>query len=411
MTNLMRGTVAIALAGSFTAVASAQQQTATSTPWRAWHGCWSAASAEVLPIAERAPVVCVTPTSSADVVRITTIVHDSVTSAQTVDASGRVVPLGLAGCTGTQVGRWSADRRRVYLSATATCDGAVRTTNSILAMTATGDWLDVQGIGAGGAERVRVARYRDVGYTGLIPAEIAGALRDGGLSVQSARVAAGADIGVAAVVEASTSAGVGVAEVFVLERGQRFALDARQLVALADAGVSPRITDALIAVSNPAAFAVNRPALAARDSMNDEIAGRRVYVTLDRFASPWGWGYDPYAYGRSGRGYDAYGYNGYNRYGYLGGYGGYGGYGYPGYTYGGPVIIIRGSAPAEPHGRLVKGRGYEQGDRTATPSTDRVAPMPSRAESRGTGSESTRATTQPASSSSGSTERTAKPRP
>ena len=410
MTTFGQATIALALAGSLT-TAGAQAQSTSSAPWRAWHGCWSAAPADAPTLVNRAPVVCVSPTSSADAVRITTIVRDSVTSAQTVDASGRVVPLDLTGCTGTTVGRWSADRRRVYLSATATCDGLVRTTSSILAMTADGDWLDVQGVGAAGAERVRVARYRESAFRGVVPSEIVQALRDGGLPVQSARVAAGADIGVAAVVEAAKAAGVAVTEAFVLERGQRFALDARQLVTLADAGVSPRVTDAMIVASNPAVFSVNRPALAVRDSMDDAIAGRRVYVALDRFASPWGWGYDPYG-SRYGRSYDAFGYNGYNgygdsRYGLSGGYGGYGAYGYPGYTYGGPVIIVRGSAPAEPHGRLVKGRGYEQGDRTASPNTDRAAPMPSRAEARG----GDREPTSNGSGSSGNTERTAKPRP
>ena len=413
MTILRQGTIALALAGSLTAAAGAQSA-AGSTSWRAWHGCWSAgAPADPAGLA-RVPLVCISATPNPDVVQITTIVRDSVTSAQQVDAGGTVRPLAAGGCVGTQVGRWSADRRRVYLSATATCDGATRSTSSILALTGSGDWLDVQGVAGAGAERVRVARYHAVDVQGTLPPDIAQALRDGGLAVQGARVAAGADIGVAAVVEATKAVGVAVAEAFVLERGQRFAVDARQLVALADAGVPSRITDAMIAVSNPNVFAVNRPAMAARDSMDGEIAGRRVYVSLDRFASPWSWGYDPFGYTPHGRGYNAFGYDawnnsiGYSAYGY-GTAGGFSGYGYP-YSFGGPVIIVRG-APAEPHGRLVKGRGYEQGDRTATtPNTDRLPPIPARAESRGGSSESTRTTTS-GSGSSERTERTAKPRP
>lgn len=401
MQKLMRGLAALAVASLAGASVGAQQPAAT-TPWRAWIGCWTASSAMEL-VPERTPVVCVSPTENLDVARFTTIAHDSVTSSQLVDASGRALPVHGAGCTGTQVGRWSADRRRVYLSATATCDGATRTTSGIVAMSPAGEWIDVQGIGAEGAERVRVARYHGVqlDVQGPMPADVARALRDGGLAVQSARLVAGADIGLDAVAEAARVAGVTVTEAYLMERRQHFALDAGQLVALADAGVSPRITDALIAASNPSVFAVKAPV----EATTDEIAGHRVLLTLDRYASPFGWGYDPYL--RYGRGYDAYGYYGSQT---LGGtY--YPGAGYPGYIPSGPVIIVKG-APEQPHGRLVKGHGYESGDRTGTARTpDRIEGGTTRGESRGGSTESTRTTTSAGSGSSGSTERTAKPRP
>ena len=404
MRTFVKGMGALVLASAVSASAGAQGPAAT-TAWRAWLGCWSAASTDGGLAPERTPIVCVSSTDNADVARFTTVARDTVLSSQLVDASGRTVPLQAAGCTGTQVGSWSADQRRVYLSATATCDGAARTTSSIIGMSPAGEWIDVQAMGAEGAERVRVARYRGVrlDMQGSVPPDVARALGDGGLSVQSARMVAGADIGVDAVVEAARVAGVSVTEAYVMERGQRYTLDARQLVALADAGVSPRITDALIAASNPSVFAVRRP----DDASTDSIVGRKVYVSLDRYASPFGWGYDPYL--RYGRGYDSYGY-----YGYYGsqsyGNGYFPGAGYPGYT-GGPVIIVKG-APEQPHGRLVKGHGYESGDRTGTArTTDRIEREPARTDARGGTAESTRATTSSGSSGSDKTERVAKPRP
>lgn len=400
------GAGALALVAGLAATAGAQQQSASSSPWRAWFGCWSAGAVTPLGVDSSMPLVCVTPGASANAARIATIADGKVVSTQTVDASGREMPLDEKGCTGTQSGRWSADGRRVYLNAVATCDGALRTTSGILGMTPGGEWLDVQGVKAGSEEKVRVARYRDVGLRNSVPAEIAETLRNTDLSVNGARVAAGADIGTTAVIEASKVASAGVTEAFILERGQQFRLGAQELVALADAGISPRITDAMVAVSNPQKFAVNPPAAPVQDALgDDEVTGRRVYVVMDRFASPWGWGYDPYGFS----GYSPYGYNGYGA-----GYNGRGYYGsgyYPGVAYGSPVVIVRGSDTAQPHGRLVKGRGYEQGTArprdTGSSNTRGATYTPS---TRGSSS-SSGSTGSSGSSSSGSSERTAKPRP
>jgi hypothetical protein len=380
------------LVATLSAGAGAQQSPVTA-PWRAWTGCWSAGTASAPGSDTALPIVCITPGSSANVVQITTLADGKVISTQRVDASGREVPLDAKGCTGTETGRWSADGRRVYLTASATCDGVVRTTHGILAITPQGEWLDVQGVRAGGSETVRVARYRDIGLRSGVPAEIADAIADTRMAVESARAAAAAPIGTTAVGEAARATSVDVAEAFVLERGQAFPLNAAQLVALADAGMSPRLTDAMIAVSNPETFAVRRPAMAVRDTMSDAYEGRRVYVTLDRYMSPFGWGYGPYGYSRYGYGYDPYG---------------YGGYGYPGYVYGGgPVVIVRGSDAAQAHGRVVKGHGYEQG---GPPGGGNGAVERANA-SRNSAPASENSGNSNSRGSSNSGERTAKPRP
>lgn len=380
---------------SFAAMASgAQSSTSASTKWQAWVGCWTAAPAtELLLPASAAPVVCVTPaTGGGDAVNVATIANGKLVSSQRIDASGAEQPVDAKGCTGTQRGQWSADGRRVYLHSIATCDGLKRTTTSLLAFTPRGEWLDVQEVSADNGSAVRVARYRDVGVPNTVPAEIATVLSDRSMSAQGARVAAGAAIGPAAVIEATRVSTPAVVEAFVLERGERFALDKYDLITLADAGVPGRVTDAMVAVSNPQVFAVaHGDGRVARDSaiVTDDVVGRRISVYMEP-----SYGYYPYGYGY-GYGYPSY-YN--NYYGY--GYGGYG-YGYPGYYYGSPVIVVNGTKET-PHGRLVKGRGYTPADGTtsgtaATPTT-----------SRGSSDAGTRgSTSEPAASST----RTARPRP
>jgi hypothetical protein len=257
----------------------------------------------------------------------------------------------------------------VYLKAVATCDGVARTTSGIIAMSPTGEWLDVQGVSAGNDEGVRVARYHDAGVPSSVPQQVAAALRGRATASQGARLAAGSTIGSSAVIEASRAVTPAVVQAWVLERGQVFSLDAAELVRLADAGVPAQVTDAMVAVSNPKVFAVARPETQPRARVEDEVVGRRIYVYMDPRYSPYGWGYAPYGYG-----YD-YGRYGYSPLGYGGGYGyGSGYYGYPGYLP--PVVIVNPGQAESGRGQAVKGRGYTRTDGSSTvgsPATPRAA--------------------------------------
>ena len=232
-------------------------------------------------------------------------------------------------------------------------------------MSPVGEWLDVQGVSELGDEGVRVARYRDAGVPGAVPEAIASAIRSRATASQGVRFAVGGTIGSSAVIEASQAVTPAVVEAWLMERGQAFSLDARELVRLADAGVPARVTDAMVAVSNPSSFAVARSEgnSRSRRADDDDIAGRRIYVMMDPAYSPYGWGYSPYGYGSYG--YGAYGYSplSYGR-GYGSGY-----YGYPGYV--SPIVIV--NPQTEAHGRAVKGRGYTQSESgtTAAPSSSR----------------------------------------
>jgi hypothetical protein len=389
-----------------TAAGAGAQQVAGS--WQGWLGCWTAGPAigGISPSAV-APLVCITPTTDANVVEVSTLSDDKVVSTQRIDASGRELPLQAKGCTGAQRAQWSADGRRVYLKATALCDGVTRVTSGIMAISPTGEWLDVQGVAAGSDEAVRVARYHDVGVPSAVPEQVAAALRGRATASQGARFAAGATIGSTAVIEASRAVEPAVVEAWLLERGQAFSLDAKELLRLADAGVPARVTDAMVAVSNPEVFAVARPDDRARatDSrrVDDDVVGRRIYVYMDPAYSPYGWGYSPYAYGYG------YGRYGYSPLGYGGGYGyGSGYYGYPGY--GAPIVIVT-PGQAQGRGTAVKGRGYTQSDpgSTAVPASARAAER-----AAGSGSSSNSGSSQPARSDPPRSEpapRTAHPKP
>lgn len=402
---------AIAAALGFVALTSAGAQQASAGPkWQAWFGCWtSAAPGESYGSAQfAAPVVCVTPTSNADVVEVATLADGKVIKRDSIDASGREKAILSKGCEGTQLARWSADERRVYLKSASSCDGMRSSASSILAMTPSGEWLDVRGLSAGEGENVRVARYRDVGLPSSVPAEIADALRGRSMSSQSARIAAGATIGTKAVTEATHSANASVVQAWLLERAQRFALNANDLVVLADAGIPAGVTDALVAVSNPGAFEVARVDDRSSRRANDDSDvryGRRILVDLDPYYSPYGWGYSRY-------GYNGYGYNGYG-YGYGNGYGGYGTYG------GAPIIIVTGTQNASGSGgQMVKGQGYTQNNpssgtssgRNASPSSS--SPSGSSWSSSGSSSSSGQSQSAPAQQPSQPAEqRTAKPKP
>ncbi len=202
----------------------------------------------------------------------------------------------------------------------------------------------------------------------------------------AARAAAAAPLGIDDVVEASRKVQADVLQAWLVERAQPFTLDAKRLIALADAGVPSSVIDLMVALSYPNAFAINP---AARQGERRTLAANSSYrgpvsVMLEQPLCSTSYFMDPYAWdhclGRS--------------YGYRHGNGWYPG-GYP------IAIVFTGSPTPRPHGRMVNGQGYtvgSSGTGQAQPSSD------------GSSGGSTSGST--SGSSSGSSEgRTAQPRP
>ena len=407
-------TFAIAL--SFTAAASSHAQRYASGPgprWHAWLGCWSAAPADTSRFLSPTParIVCVAPTTDADVVDISAIADGKLVSRDRIDASGRPRTVDVSGCTGSESARWSADQRRVFLQSSVVCEGVRSDMSAVLAINTQGEWLDVRSTAAGGGANIRVARYRDVGIPDGVPQDIATALGERRMSSLAARLAAGAPVGSSAIIEASHLVDGAIVEEWVRASGQRFVTDARSLTELADAGVPARVTDAMIAVSNRTVFAERYDeeryrygrgscgfyGCYGRQSTDawDQGTGQRVYITVVAY-DPWGFGYWPFGRRFYDRGFLGYAPYGYAPYGYAPhGYGGGWGYGYgdsyrgragSGYVYPPTIVLHANPGGTEPRGRAERGNGYTQGERPARPPMEppvrrtaepRTAPVPS----------------------------------
>jgi len=385
------------------------QHTAVDSRWLAFLGCWE-------PVANTKSVLCVVPAGTGTV-DLVTIKKGEVVERERIAATGQPTATTDEDCTGSETGEWSAIAVRVYLRSTETCAGALRREGTgIIAMTGAGkgDWVYIQGVTLGaavGQTGVRVQRYREVDTDDLmLPDDIKAALPSEVASTMRARTAALAPLAVNDLTEASRKVDPAVVQAWLIERGRPFVIDAKKLVALADAGVPSSTIDLVVALSYPGKFAIN-----AVDRQGERLSGTGVATVNDvttlgqcAFRTPYWFDpfYDPY-YDCMGRGY------GYSSYGYGYGYG----YGYPYNYFGGPVIVYipssggggGGSGSPRSHGRMVNGQGYTGGTAGGNIAMPRSS-EPASTSSGSTGSPSASSASS-SSSSSGSSERTAHRRP
>ncbi len=431
-----RATIVALLAAAVTLAAppsaAAQQPVSGGPHWNAWLGCWSASPSDNMSsVAPTAHIVCVVPTADANVVDVTAIADGTVLSRDRIDASGRPHIIDSNNCTGSESARWSADGRRVFLQSAVTCDGVPNRMSAVLAITGDGEWIDARSTSAGTSPMVRVAHYHDIGLPATVPAELAQAMSERRVATMVARGAAGAPVGTGAIIEASHLLDAATLEAWTRENGQRYAIDARTLTELADAGVPPSVTDAMISVTNRTVFSNDRQDVAmsryaqrdcglygcyarGTDYYGDQGTTQRLYITVYNGYDPWGFGYWPFGrrFDRGIVGYAPYGYApyGYGRYGDERGWGygygdNYGGRTVTGYTRPPTIVLHANPGVAEPRGRSEKGKGYTSGasgspmppptGRTATPrpnppaqaSPAAPARQPERAQSRPSGNE------------------------
>jgi hypothetical protein len=286
----------LALAAFTIALFAPASSSAQGPKWRGWTGCWSIASERPDPLAGQR-LVCVAPLQSADAVELIAVNEGDVVSRDTIDAGGRAIPVMAKGCTGTRAATWSSDQRRVYLTSDVECDGLRTNVSAILAMTERGEWLDVRRIAAGGGSDLRVARYRDAGIPGNLPADIASRLR---ARDDGARIASGAPSGGSAVIDASRALHADVVEAWVYESGERFAANGDAIKELASAGVPGNVTDAIIATSDAPSgskvFVSDYLPGYGRGSEQfwDQGTGMRLIGAETPMYDPWGFGYGPF---------------------------------------------------------------------------------------------------------------------
>jgi hypothetical protein len=267
---------------------------------QAWLGCWSADLSAAR--ADAAPsIVCITPTANVDVADLITVQDGRIVARETLDATGRPRAIDAARCTGVRSATWSSDRRRLFVRSSGTCAGVHSSTAGLLAISADGEWIDVEGISAGGGTSVHVARYREVLPPLALPIAARSALRAQALATRSVRVAAGAPARAEDVLEAARALDPAVVEAWILERAQHMDVTETDIAALVNIGVPTRVIDALRAVGDPQSYAN------AQDAGEPPRFREMESYYDESYALPlgwgWGWGYAIPVGTRFGRGF------------------------------------------------------------------------------------------------------------
>jgi hypothetical protein len=396
-TQIPTALIATALLGLASTPARAQNATIDSR-WIAYVGCWESVGGP------KRSLVCVVPGADTSAIDLVTIENGEVIKAEQILATGARLETIHGECTGWQSAEWSAVSTRLYMRSQERCpDWGTRTGTGMLAMARDGLLLYIQGSTVGMKTGVRVQRYREVKTDLVLPSEVKDALDALHLDLSTtaqAYAAARAPLAVDDLTEASRELDADVVEAWLIERGGSFNIDARRLVALANAGVPSRTTDLLIALAHPGVFTIDATSRGARRVETEES-----YATSSFSPTPW--------YGSCAMEYMPFPYASY----YCDGFGSYYPYEYS-YLRDYPVVIIYngsggsggsdgGSAFTPSHGRVVNGKGYEVGPRTNEGATRWAEPRTGSSGSSSTGAVSPSTT----SSSSSGEQRTAKPRP
>jgi len=310
-----------------------------------------------------------------------------------LDATGQRLSPPRDACTGSDDVSTSPDGTRMTVRSSYTCAGGLkRVADAEFVKTANGAWTRSGGPG--------------------VP-----------FATASVRAAAGADIQTDDVLEVAKAVEPVVAEAWLSDRGQGFSLSGKELIRLADAGLSPRVLDVMVAVSNPRTFTFRRPGGEAMSATEPAFA-ENLRQAPDRsmgcgfvqsqcfgmMGLGWMYGADAYyGWGPFGAPFSRFGYGG------LGGWGGGWGWGNgfwgPGYFSGpGPVVVIGNPGTTAPRGRAVFGQGYTR-DRSGT-GTDRPITFssPMSGSSSGGGGVPSSGSSGSSGGGGGGAARTAKPR-
>ena len=366
---------AAAVALAFLLVGPAAAQTDSSN-WQPYLGCWEAEEQE----ADGA--LCFVPSGTQ--VEMLTIADGSIEYREYFAADGVTRNIDQEGCLGTESARFSTDGGRIFTNSNLECEDGPRRSSGIISMVGTQEWVDVRALDSENGAVTWVQRYY------RIDADILEELGLDNPDRQSAfrgrAVRAVADMSIDDVLEATDAVGDGAVQAWLGETGMGIdRLNADDLIALDDAGVSDDVIDMLVAVSYPGRFAVARDDGRERSGYARR-AGRPIWLS-GAYSPFYRYGYSPYAYGY-----------------------GYGYYGYPGYVYGyAPVRIDRGGVRGS-GGRVVAGRGYTRGGQSSRGTARASGRRPQSNPSPSAGSRAPTSTRSAPARSSGSSGRKAKRR-
>jgi hypothetical protein len=305
---------------------------------QAWLGCW----VPIGPLGDGA-ALCFQPAAAGEGVEMLVVADGGVTAREIIRGVGERRATGREGCEGWEEARLSPDGKRMYTRSTLTCaDGHSRSATGIMSFVTPTQWMDVRSTYVG-AERVASAQYFQRASTQVFAeAGVTPLPDDVAASAAAARLAASVPPSLDHVMEASRQVHGKAVEAWIVETGQPFRLNGQALVGLADAGVPESVIDAVVAVSFPRKFAIDR-GVAQEVAQPPPAPSAAVAAGVPLPFSPL---------------YFGFGYSYLYRYGYPGyGYGYNPNFWYPGYR---PIYVT--VTPRPPRtARVVNGRGYTKG--------------------------------------------------
>ena len=320
----------------------------------AWLGCWRLDD----DLSGTGARMCVTPAAQGGV-RLQTVVGTQRGIDELVIPDGVARPISDSECTGTERSEWSKDGARIFRTTEVTCGKeAPRKVQTVVFMAPGPALVNVQHVsGKLSNESVNLQRYRRAFNQKLADGTEA-VQPDKQLATRTTPEATTWDV--EDVIEGSTKVPVAVMQAALSEAHQKFDLNKKVLITLADSGVDSEVIDLMVALTYPSRFVVDRPSgggSAVGVSMGsgwfDPFMSPMLMGAMANCYTPYGYGYRSY-YSMCGNWYSPY--IGYNYYPY-----GYYGYDYGGY-YPPPINGGGGGGTVDPPavGRVVNGRGYTQ---------------------------------------------------
>jgi hypothetical protein len=229
------------------ATQTAKRAAQTDPRWYPWLGCWTSDSTDGRAL--RGAVSCIVPVSGSAAVEALSLVDGQVVSRQRIDASGRPQAIDNQGCSGSQVANWATSGERVYLRADYTCNTGIKgTSQSLYALSPTGDWIQVDQVRAGSSPNgiVSVDRLHDAGIPAGLPRDAASALESRRLAIATSRAAAARPLTTDDVVDAMHHTDASIVRSWIGETGQRFSLTGQQINSLAAANVPSTVLQAMM---------------------------------------------------------------------------------------------------------------------------------------------------------------------
>lgn len=336
------------------------------TRWLPWLGCWEPVIENDKP---EAPILCIRPTSGHKDIELTMVSDGKITSQNTIKADGISQKKNREGCQGWEKTSFSNNSNRIYHRAEFVCDnGKEPKSTGIMSMISPYEWIDVRTLDVGTEIIPWVIKYHLYNSDSIENKELKDFAKEHTIDQKWSRIGASSAITIEDVIEASSHVDPTAVEAWIAEQGDQFALNAKKLVSMADAGVPENVIDIVVAVSYPEQFSMNRNSESDNISTRSSRQVERIRYGYSNFHDPFY--YDPFFLSPFYSPYTGYGYYSPYRYGSYGyGYGSGFGYGYGAYgsyyrPYRPTIIVNRFGQKTgryRNNARAVKGRGYTQG--------------------------------------------------